>query len=481
MNTEAETRKAHAGIARFCWLRETGPGQIDADGGVRIAVGDLLPALLGLHRAQRPGSAEPGVSVEQALAGMRGATKYEDIPQWARRRLAGILGPLQTPAMRAAAGPGLATLERLARRIAAVIPSSAPGEIEIHLPYIDRRAWSNRFELLDSTNFVLNDGRIIPDSLLDQEKWDVYNAQLVAAASANPGFDVAHRYAAGGSVPPALLGSLLPVNAALPPSPGASRVRILIELDRFACRAWNAAPRERSGAYFKVHSKVSMAIQSALRRWLAWHWCSNPAHFAGVLSMCTALVYLNAAPAPGKRRTDFSFDLMNNDWMDYAFRRARIRLKAVLAGVSHTQRALGDPALARYFHPERAPDILNRVRRERRAIRSLIAAEANIVNQILRLGLDLHNAGPMQAVRAVPGFMKGLNVRLRRLFHEQDLAYLGVMLLFVATDALHQALGGQPSLKFSVTLLPGAAIVPDPATMPVQLVPRESLAGPLPC
>ena len=165
-------------VIRFCWMRETTPGHLEHDGGVRIAKCDLLLALLGLHPAQQRTTAEPCVSVEEGISGLSGSTTYEDLPHWARRRLAIILGPLATPEMRSLAAPNLPVLERLVGRILAVLPPDT--ELEVHLPYIDRRDWSNRSQILDSTNFVLDEGRIVPAALRTGERKDAYNAQLVA-------------------------------------------------------------------------------------------------------------------------------------------------------------------------------------------------------------------------------------------------------------------------------------------------------------
>jgi hypothetical protein len=480
LSTERELEQSNSSqFLRFCWMRETTPGHLEHDGGVRIATCDLLLALLGLHPAQQRATAEPPVSLHEILAGLSGATTYEDLPQWARRRLAIILGPLATPEMRTLAAANLSVLERLAARILAALPPARENEVEVHLPYIDRRDWSNRFKILDATNFVIDQRRIVPEALLDPERMAAYNTQLLAVASASPGFEVAHSFAVERPVPPELFAGLLPVGAVPPEAPAPRRAGIRMQLDGAACRAWNVAPLEKSGAYFKAHSRVSMTVQSALRRWVAWYWFSDIRQCADTPNSFTALAYLCAQPFAGRRRTDFTFDVLTNEWMDYAFRCSRRPLKIVLKSVRQALLAVGETELARTYHPDRAGNILKRVRKERKSIRAVVAAEGAIVNHILKFGLELQHAEPIVAARASADFAKGLRSRLRRLSREEDLAFLGQMLLLEATNALHLALGGESALSVSVTTHPDPAA--DAAWTRSLPTPLESHPEPLPC
>jgi hypothetical protein len=155
-------------------------------------------------------------------------------------------------------------------------------------------------------------------------------------------------------------------------------------------------------------------------------------------------------------------------------------LKIVLKSVRHALLAAGETELAHTYHPDRAGDILKRVRKERKSIRSVVAAEGAIVNYILKFGLELQGATePILVARAAPEFVKGLSSRLRRLFREEDLTFLGPMLLLEATNALQQALGGNSALNISVTTSP--APVADSAPMAMLPAPRQLHPEPLPC
>jgi hypothetical protein len=476
MNNEHKSESSTTGqFLRFCWLRETAPGHLEHDGGIRIAKCDLLEALFGIHPAQKRTPAEPPVSVDEILATLSVAGPFDSFPQWARRRLANILGPLASEGQRREAARNAAVLMDVANRILAVAPHDV--EAEVHLPYISRRHWVSRFDVLANTEFVFREGRVVPKALLSPEHRDEYNAQLIAAASISPAFDVVHSFTHVQSVAPGLLAAFLPVESVPEPLSGDSGHEISIHttLASSACRAWNSAPVEKGGAYFPIHAAVSVAIQNSLRRWLAWHWLSDLNNYDDTLAAFTVLAYVCSQPFPGRRRTDFTYDTLTTDWMYFAFRCARRPLRTLLKIVRTRLIAAGKPELAQAYHPEEAKFILQRVRKQRKSIQALIATEGDIVNFILRFGLQLQAGNDaIAAVREAPEFVRGLASRLRRLFREQDLTWMGPMLLLEATNALSMALGAGSAIRTAVSASPSPA-----ATFTPYPVPQQS--QPVPC
>jgi hypothetical protein len=454
MNIEsANPESAAHSFLRFCWLRETTPGHLEHDAGVRIAQCDLLLALFGLHRAQQRTTAEPPVSLGQTLAYLAGEIPFEAFPVWARRRLVIMVGPMATEEMRIVARCHGAVLMDVARRILAAIP--AGRQCEVHLPYIDRRAWPRRFEILQNCDFVFYQGRTIPATLLQPGRMAEYDAQLLAVSSLADNMAAALSFVHSQQTIPALRNHLLPVPAnPEPPSAGSTeQVETRLDLEPAACRAWKSAPREKDGSYFTVHAAVSIAVQAALRRWLAWHWLSNLANYEDTPGTYTVLAYLCTRPFPGRRRTDYTYDTLTTDWMPFAFRFARRPLRCLLKKIHGVLLAAGNKMLARKYHPSNAKFILERVRKQRKAIRSVMAGEGAIVNYVLKCGLELQAAtDPIRAAHLAPEFVRGLAVRLRRLFQEQDLTDLATMLLLEATDAVAVSQGDEPSLTSAVTI-----------------------------
>ena len=285
---------------------------------------------------------------------------------------------------------------------------------------------------------------------------DEYNAQLLTVSSAHSGIATDLIFSHTLPASRGLVQHLLPVeteNIECPASDAEVEIRVTLKSE--ACRAWNTAPKETGAAYFPIHAPVSVAVQASVRRWLAWYWLSRVDRFADESKAFTVLAYLASTPCPGRRRTDFAYDTLTPEWMDFAFRHARRPLRALLRHIRFALVAAGQKDLAEVYHPREVKTILDRVRKERKAIRSLVAAEAHLVNHILKFGLELQGIDDaIQVVHRVPELVRGIGSRLRRLFNEQDLTWLGSLMLIEATNALWVAQGGQPAIQTAVLIHP---------------------------
>ncbi len=297
---------------------------------------------------------------------------------------------------------------------------------------------------------------MLPAVLLAPGRMEEYNAQILTLSSAHPEFSTGLAFSHQLTASPGLLQHLLPVAARQLQVPaGDADVAIRLTLSSDACRAWNSAPKETAAAYFPTHAPVSVAIQQAIRRWLAWYWLSRIEHFADTSRAFTVLSYLASSPYPGRRRTDFTHDTMTPEWMEAAFRHSRRPLRALLRHIRFALIAAGQKELGEEYHPRQVKLILTRVRKERKSIRALVAAEGDLVNHILKFGLEIQGVEDvLPALHRVPEFMRGMGSRLRRLFNEQDLTWLGSVLLMEATNALWIAEGGASALKTSVHVQP---------------------------
>ena len=481
MTTGSSIKKLSDACIRFCWLRETTPGHLEHDGGLRIAKSDILAALLGIHPAQQRTTAGPAVSTETALAAISGAIDMRTVPTWARRRLSAILGPLAHPEQRAAAARNLAIMMDLAARISEAVGSS--NDIEVHLPYLDRRTYASRFEKLAQVRFVRWQGRIIPASLMAPGALDQYNAQWLAVASVDPAVSTEITFAHTGSFPSGLIRSLLPVTAdhKVPPSSG-SAVEIRQTLAPTACRGWNSAPHETTGPYYDVHSQASMAMQSCVRRWFAWHWFSDLSRFQNLSDTYLVLAYLVIRPFPGRKRTDFTYDVLRSDWTTHAFRYSRRPLRQYLKVIYAALKASGNVKLALKYQPEQARFIIERAKRDQKTLRNIVANEALLVNQMLKFGLELRGAtNAFTVANLAPDHAQLISSRLRHIFREQDLSYLTTAVMMEATSALWTAMGGAPAISTTVTVSPAHAAAPAVSPAPPARVPGQSHSVPSPC
>ena len=481
MTTGSATNQLSDACVRFCWLRETTPGHLEHDGGLRIAKSDILAALLGIHPAQQRTSAGPAVSTETALAAISGAIDMRALPTWARRRLSAILGPLAHPEQRAAAAKNVAVMMDLAARISEAVGSST--DIEVHLPYIDRRNYGGRFETLAGVRFVRWQGRIIPDSLLAPGALDQYNAQWLAVAAVDPAVNTEITFAHTRNFPSRLIRSFLPVAAdQKAPTFPEPAVEIRLTLAATACRGWNSAPHESTGPYFDVHSQASMAMQASVRRWFAWHWFSDLSRFEDISDSYLVLAYIVTRPCPGRKRTDFTYDVLRSDWMTHAFRYSRRPLKQHLRAIYSALKASGNVKLALKYQPEQARHIIERAKRDQKTMRNIIANEALLVNQMLKFGVELRGARDAFTVaNLAPDHAQFMSSRLRHIFREQDLSYMTTAVMMEATNALWTAMGGAPAISTTVKVSPAEAAAPAVSPAPLAPTPDQSHSVPSPC
>jgi hypothetical protein len=156
-------------------------------------------------------------------------------------------------------------------------------------------------------------------------------------------------------------------------------------------------------------------------------------------------------PAAGQRRTDFTYDILANDWAYRAFQFSRRPLKEALKAIFYMIKATGDIRLARKYQPDQAGYIIERARKNPRTIAGMLAAEGMVVNHMLKFGIELRGAtDPFKVANLAPDYAKGLCSRLRRIFREQDLSYLAPAVMMEATNALWKALGGEHALVTGV-------------------------------
>jgi hypothetical protein len=441
---------------RFCWLRESAPGHLECDLGLSVERSNLGLALVGLHPDQQRTTAHPPVSPEQARTAFESEARFLELPQWARKRLAALFGPLSSASDLRAARENCAILFEAAGRALAEAPRE--GGVELHLPYLDRRHWPLRFDILAKTAFRFASGRVVPSGVaLSADESNLYDTRLMAASVERSDAPVFLRHIGGAALPAEIAGPMYEAAFGTEMNAGAGHVALSIELRLVfaALSAWRRAPLEKSPAYFPAHAAVSVAIQRALRNWIAWTWLSDPARCENVPATHAILAYAASKPFPGRRRTDFTWDVLGQEWLYGAFHQARRDLTCRLRLVRAALAAAGRPDLAKAYDPADAKEILAQIRKRNKIVRDIFAGEGEIVNHLLNFGLTLRSAEhPIEICREAADFSQGLSARLRRLVKGLDLTSLGAMVIIEASNALHMALGGENALVTNTVITP---------------------------
>jgi hypothetical protein len=445
MNTA--TPYANSEQVLFCWLRESAPGRLECDLGLPVERSDVALAALGLHPLQHPPAVAP-VKLSQVIAALSSEDAFRALPEWARKSLSALLGPVHSDEQAAAAKAHCDIVLAAADRALSTAPASSC--CELHLPYIARRGWPSRFEILDRASFRFAQGRVAPSSLAAPPDAHAYNAVLLAAGAMSAAAGVELRHSFTSNLPPSVLAPLLDLafgsHVQCTAAPGDATISQ--SLAPAALAAWRRAPGEKSPAYFPVHAAVSVALQNAFRRWIPLLWLNDPARWEDTGATQAILAYAASRPFPGRRRTDFTWDLLSPDWVYGAFRLARRGLNARLRSMRQAVLNAGKMSLAEEYRPAHSKEILARVRKQKKAVRDIFAAEGEIVNHVLQFGVTLRTAdSAFELAHEAPEFAAGLATRLRRVSKDVDLTPLATMVMMEAANALHAALGGENQLR----------------------------------
>ena len=213
----------------------------------------------------------------------------------------------------------------------------------------------------------------------------------------------------------------------VPPNPAAAlrdRAAMLVATHP----AWMNAPDELQARYFQTWQAVSQALQKALRTWIPETYFRDAASYEDRDAAFPLLVYAASRPCRGRPRTEFTYDVVDEETLPNAFNLIGSSLQAVLGRVEQRLHECGRPELARRYAPRWHQDVLRAVQKKPRQFLGLLGDEAAVVNSVI----DLGTAHRMQAVKP---FAKWATVALRSMYG-MDLRSLAFAALEEATRAL---------------------------------------------
>ncbi|HEY4360407.1 MAG TPA: hypothetical protein VGN17_05545 [Bryobacteraceae bacterium] len=202
--------------------------------------------------------------------------------------------------------------------------------------------------------------------------------------------------------------------------------------------AWSSVPAESNPDHFRVWQSVSLALQRALRTWIAEAYFADIGHFDDRAAAYAMLVYESARLYHGRAPIDFTYDLR-----DYPHCLLTVALAMKMSGrtlqtnLARSQRRLeeaGSPTLARRYAPRWYEDILRGVRSRPRSFIELLAAERRFVNAVIDLGTSRSASG-------VNHFAKASTQALRNVWG-MDLRALALRALHLTTNVLEQQRDG---------------------------------------
>jgi len=202
--------------------------------------------------------------------------------------------------------------------------------------------------------------------------------------------------------------------------------------------AWLKIPGERSGEFLPAFVRISVAIQTFLRKHVPVEYFEDGGRYRDLRTAGPMLVYQASPPFRGRKRAELTYDVLNPALIAMLFRRAKPNLAGLMEKVEARLRGEGFAEVADQYAPRRAPAILNSVQKlskSRRYLYVLIRSESVLVDALVHLG-GLGDLSPKARAKRWASFEKRWNFQLRRLYPGRDFSHLGPVLLTAAQEVL---------------------------------------------
>ena len=212
---------------------------------------------------------------------------------------------------------------------------------------------------------------------------------------------------------------------------------------------WFEAPPERTARFLPVFSKVSRALQRALRDTLPEHLFHDIEMYGDLTFAFPMLVYGASHTSSVRSRADFHYDVQNVESMELFFASAERGLKKVLPKVHEKLMTAGRSDLAATFRPMRIEIIVRSVRTTRcyrKPLNQMLVTEALLLNELVAL-CDPANAKPVKRPRTAARFVSRWTSLLRRFCKGFDFVAAGPAILRASTAALLAAQAGSPDTE----------------------------------
>ncbi len=251
------------------------------------------------------------------------------------------------------------------------LAADAPGEVVLQFPYLDRREWRRRAEILAGLAWERRDNVIVP------------------VLAAGPALRTAAATLALGDP------------------------------------AWTSQPPVANSASLAVWRTVSMTLQSCFRKWISGEYFGDISRFADREPAYSMIVYQAARVCHGRSRGVFTYDMRDYPdcplTVELATKMTGRSIQGILGDIEQRLREAQMPELARRYAPVWYQDVARAVRKKPRMFIELLAAESAFIDALVELGLNRTHA-------AVHHFTKIANQCLRNVCG-MDLRYLGLRAL----------------------------------------------------
>ncbi|MGA2600885.1 MAG: hypothetical protein ABSH09_28305 [Bryobacteraceae bacterium] len=201
---------------------------------------------------------------------------------------------------------------------------------------------------------------------------------------------------------------------------------------------WFEAPRERTPPFFPTYIRVSVAIQTRLRRRLPEIYLADIERFRDTRMVYPLLVYAASRPFSSQSRTDYSYDILNPKLMRRFHYSVRRNLPKTLEQVSQRLRAEGMDDAAKHYRAAKSSEIIELVDRLkicRRRLEAVIVAESRLIDALFQFA-GSGGLPPKARAKVAGNVSKEWLSILRRLYARKDFRALGTELVAEAGDIM---------------------------------------------
>lgn len=203
---------------------------------------------------------------------------------------------------------------------------------------------------------------------------------------------------------------------------------------------WTSAPAVHTQGYFPVFSRVSLALQIAMRSMIPAAYFQNSGNFRDLKSAFAMLAYEASRPLRPRVTTQMSHDVLDPAMPSRLLLGARGRIARALRSMRPRLLAEGPAELADVYAPREAREILRLVRKSaahRRWLFFLVRAEGAMLDALQELAGIGRLSLKAQRLRHA-AFAQTWRRELRRMCPGQDFTALAPALLRAAGGGLSE-------------------------------------------
>jgi hypothetical protein len=213
-------------------------------------------------------------------------------------------------------------------------------------------------------------------------------------------------------------------------------------------QGWRMAPTERGSRYAAVYSRVSIALQTAMREWIPSLYFDGVDRFEDLDLAQGMIAWRASRPAVGEHVDRLSYDILDPGMMTRCFFWVERNIRPILGSLLPVTEKL-DSSRRGFFDPRNTKRILLRLRRAQRGFQMILKAEEDIITQLVKLVASTTQFRARaerqprlvatELERSVQRTFATVDNRLRRILPDGDVDTVMRMLVIVLTKALEEA------------------------------------------